>query len=395
MNEFDAPVNGSRGTNWSLKGAVGDTSGYGIALLAASQNIWVSIVTWFTVFSFCASLSLNLLITIVFLKHPHLRTAFNVYIFNLCATEVMIAVTAMPMNFVSNIYGYWPGGAFLCGLLQYSNLVIGAALRYGHVLISCNRLWAVGSPIIYRQRHTFRVATGVVLTVWMLLHFVQLPVVVTGRMTVRAADPRCILNTDSQYEMSLAAHILGFLFPEAFVVLTYPYILYKIHRRYLLKRNRISNFLLNGVGILAGGNRKISSGGSEHHSSQANETNTPVAGNRDMNARSPSNGRSASSQFGRSPDVSSPSYFPHFAARAPGNHDRVMLYLVVAIIICWTPNHVFFTMQRLYNYWNPIYFGVQYCIFYANSWINPIICYLTLHKIRIAINGLFKRKKAA
>jgi hypothetical protein len=76
------------------------------------------------------------------------------------------------------------------------------------------------------------------------------------------------------------------------------------------------------------------------------------------------------------------------ATKKSESHDRVLAYLVLATIICWTPNHVYFTMVRVRKYWNPTYFAVQYCVFYTNSWLNPIICYCTLSNFRKAINDL-------
>ena len=76
-------------------------------------------------------------------------------------------------------------------------------------------------------------------------------------------------------------------------------------------------------------------------------------------------------------------------SRKTNSHDRVLAYLVIAVIICWTPNHVYFTLHRINGFWNPMYYAFQYCVFYANSWINPMICFFALPTFRVAIKKLF------
>lgn len=63
-------------------------------------------------------------------------------------------------------------------------------------------------------------------------------------------------------------------------------------------------------------------------------------------------------------------------------HYRILGYLVVAVIVCWTPNLVFFHMVGFQGYWNDLFFAVQQCLSNANSWLNPLLCFLALEYFR-------------
>lgn len=69
--------------------------------------------------------------------------------------------------------------------------------------------------------------------------------------------------------------------------------------------------------------------------------------------------------------------------------NRVLAYLVIGVVICWTPNHVYWILVANFHYWNDTFLAVQVFAVYTYSWINPIICYLVLLPFRVAINNLF------
>jgi len=70
------------------------------------RGLLVVVITWFTLFAILATVVLNGIIIVVYVARESLRTPFNAYIVNIAITELLLALTAMPGNFIRSYYGY-------------------------------------------------------------------------------------------------------------------------------------------------------------------------------------------------------------------------------------------------------------------------------------------------
>ncbi|OQV15789.1 hypothetical protein BV898_10042 [Hypsibius exemplaris] len=328
----------------------------------AGGKIIIDVVASFTIFSIIATLILNALVIAVYIKRPTLRTPFSIYIVNLAVSEIVLAGTSMPGNLIREMHGAWPFNAISCTLLLYISQTLTSGIRYGHVLITANRLWAVTFPIGYKQRHTKRFARCLVVTMWMVVHALNLPVIINGRLqwsrSLFDPDSRCVFDNRAQFNSVLAVQLLAFTLPELFIIVAYGYVAVTLKKRW--RPNLLSN--------------KVAIGQSTVHcvSSQVDDA---AASERRVQFR----------QSG-----------PQTSTEKPGgnswqsrSYNRLLAYLTIAVMVCWTPNHVYYLMMHLTGFSHQLFFAVQYFMLYANSWLNPVLIYMADTQIRVAVNGLF------
>lgn len=211
-------------------------------VVVSHESLADVIVIWFTVFSIIATVLLNGIIVVVYCTSEAMRTPFNAYILNIAVAEVLQAVTVMPGNVLRTHYGFWPYNQASCTMLLYFQQILGSAMRYGHVLVTCNRIWAVARPLTYRTAHSNRVARLLIVASWVYLHVLGLPVLIRGRSGSGPAltSKNCEYDTSFEYADTIAVEIFGFDLPELFIVLTYPYILYKLHKSRFRQPNRVA-----------------------------------------------------------------------------------------------------------------------------------------------------------
>ncbi|XP_055348967.1 probable G-protein coupled receptor No18 [Paramacrobiotus metropolitanus] len=329
----------------------------------------VSVLTGFLGFSIVASILFNGIIVLVYIKEQNLRNSFNSLIVNLCIAEVLLATMGMPGNFFRGLYGYFPFSNAACTFFLYGNNIFGSGVRYGHVLIACNRLWAVTYPIHYRKHHNVRVTYMTIAVVWLCVNILHLSLIVPGRIWKKPNDTQCVVNVEFQRKTALMVEILGFTVTEFIVIALSGFVSFKIHKQNQIKAEKKA---VSTAGAMPGYTSKHEQSVAANAGSvETNVTAGPVSHSQ----------ATTSQKKGRAKHGSSTS------------HNRVLAYLVVAIIFCWTPNHVYWLLVDAVGYWNQTFLAVQFFAVYANSWINPILCYAALKELRKAINKMLRVDK--
>ncbi|OWA52101.1 hypothetical protein BV898_16563 [Hypsibius exemplaris] len=323
---------------------------------AKEPNRLVQAFTWFTIFTIIATIAGNGLIILAYITQRQLRTPFNLYIFYIAFLEALLAVTAMPGSFIQSFYGYWPFDAVSCSFVITARLVVGAAVRWGHTLIPANRIWAVTFPVHYRVAHTMRCATWLVVGSWIFLCAVCLPMVVLGRKSMgsAASDVKCQRDNDGLY-----AEIIGFDLPEIIIVLAFPYICFKLRRYRRLKRQNKVLAHQSAVSDTMAMEKKAT------RSSLPPSAADPISPD----------------PLGTAQPRSSP---PQPRSGQSRSHFRIQTYLVIGIIICWTPNTVFWLLVDTTHprYWNPTFNAVQFFLQYTYAWVSPLLCIAANRSIR-------------
>ncbi|XP_055336667.1 5-hydroxytryptamine receptor 1B-like [Paramacrobiotus metropolitanus] len=310
-------------------------------------------LTWFTGFSCAAAIVLNGLILTVYILQASLRSPFNAYIANLAAAEILYSLLGTPWNIVRNLYGYWPLSFELCSFYLYASYVLNSAIRYGHLLVTFNRVWAVTFPIHYREKHSYPIARTLIYGTWCLLHALHLPLLIRGRLRPDETDAYCVLNVSFQWRYSIVVEIIGFSGTEVVMLLACFFILFKV----------MTNRSKREVPVKSGRLRHSATETDSLHS-----TLTVQQLNLEKNS---------------------------CMRICTNTHNRFLVYLMVAVIVCWTPNHVYWLMVGFGGYWNTTFCAIQNFAIITNSWLNPILCYLALTKFQVAINSLFKYRRKA
>ncbi|XP_055348966.1 octopamine receptor beta-2R-like [Paramacrobiotus metropolitanus] len=326
------------------------------------------ILNGFLGFSIIASVLLNGIIVVTYFYHSHLQNGFTALIASLCLSEVFLAAFGMTGIFMRGLYGYFPLSPAACSFFLYCNDVFGSCVRYGHILIALNRLWAVTYPAHYRRHNqNLKAVYLTVFLVWLFLNALHMVVVIPGRIWPKPIDSLCTNNVEFQRKAALAVEILGMTITEVIVVGVSLAVWAKLWRRSRWKVQRI---------------------GIRHNSNTANSTKQESAPdhNNDTNpAQEQDEAQRASNTL--ESEQAQPLSVPENGKKTKRHrsHNRALLYLVVAVIICWTPNHVYWLLVDAAGYWNTLFMIVQFFMYYLNSWINPLLCLAALKEFRKAI----------
>ncbi|OQV19423.1 hypothetical protein BV898_06537 [Hypsibius exemplaris] len=289
-------------------------------------------MTWYTAVSCPTVLIFNGIIIAAIASRRELRTGFNFYILNIAFTDVCAALTSIPGQFLNQYrdHGYLLNPLSCTVLIMYGAYVLAAVSRYAHVLLAVNRLWALTFPLSYRQRRTRRSALLFILASWFLVHALSLPLVVRGRMNASPAVQSCDFDISHQRPYAFAHDMICFCVPLVLVALIYGFIVVKL----ILRMRR------------------------KHVSPAGSKGSTAV-----VEAAKCARRRSK---------------------------ERVLLYLVILLVVCWTPAKVYWLMVELDHYWNTTFFVVQFFGQYAHHWLSPILCYLAMDDVRNRVNQMLK-----
>ncbi|GAV06997.1 hypothetical protein RvY_16897 [Ramazzottius varieornatus] len=163
-----------------------------------SPSHFIHFTTYYALASDIATFVFNSTILIALLHARQAVNSFMVYVVQLTVSEVLLALTALPGNFVRSFYGFWPFGDPLCFAFSYFDSVFQSGVRYSHAMITLNRFWAAFFPVHYRNVHTRKAACGIVAAMWLFVHAIQLPSVIVGRVSPTPGDTQCILNLASK-----------------------------------------------------------------------------------------------------------------------------------------------------------------------------------------------------
>ncbi|XP_055345252.1 5-hydroxytryptamine receptor 1D-like [Paramacrobiotus metropolitanus] len=171
-----------------------------------------------------------------FLANRHLHSPFNVYLGSLLFSNLTYSIICNPLDVISGLYPTWPLSSAACDAYIYALLILGAVTINSHALITVNRLWAMTFPVSYRNHHNLHAAFASVAVLWIYVHVICLPGAIRDSLYFRTPlhDNPCLLNVAAQFEWNLVMQFVVYDLPIVFVIVAYPYLLFK-HKM----RNRV------------------------------------------------------------------------------------------------------------------------------------------------------------
>ncbi|OWA52629.1 hypothetical protein BV898_17077 [Hypsibius exemplaris] len=172
-----------------------------------------------------ASLLGNGVLLLLLLSNHQLRTPFNSYVIGLACAN-FIYNTAGILKAWHTLTGIWTVGEVICTYYLYVVWVECNVVYYQHVLIAVTRMWAIIGPISYRDRHTKRLARGLIIGVWVFPHVFMLPFLIRDelffRRTIQENGQQCQANVEKQVNYSVAGQVILSLLPTLAHVMVVP-----------------------------------------------------------------------------------------------------------------------------------------------------------------------------
>lgn len=135
---------------------------------------------------------LNSLTLFLFIKNRRLRSPFSTYLMCLLGLNILYAVLQNPLDIMNNLYPYWPANFQWCSVYIYALYILQAATMHIHLLITCNRAWAVTFPISHRRLHSHKWHPVLCCSIaWLYVHTILLPGFIGDALWYRTLDEVC------------------------------------------------------------------------------------------------------------------------------------------------------------------------------------------------------------
>ncbi|XP_058444189.1 RYamide receptor-like [Malaya genurostris] len=178
----------------------------------------------------------NVAVLLVVLLIPRMNTVTNCFIANLAFGDMLMVIFCIPFSFVSIfVLQYWPFGALICQLVNYSQAISVMISAYTMIAISFDRYIAIMWPL--KPRVTKRIAKILIFLIWAgaLITALPIPVYSTLIQPTEWYD-HCDLSicievwpddeADRNYSITLMT--LQFLVPLIVLIFTYTRIACKV-----------------------------------------------------------------------------------------------------------------------------------------------------------------------
>ncbi|XP_051503586.1 delta-type opioid receptor-like isoform X1 [Myxocyprinus asiaticus] len=257
----------------------------------------------------------NVLVMYVIIRYTKMKTATNIYIFNLALADAL-ATSTLPFQSVNYLMGTWPFGDVVCKIvmsIDYYNMFTSI---FTLTTMSVDRYIAVCHPVKALDFRTPRNAKIVNVCNWILSSAIGLPVMVMASTTIENQNsPLQVGNIDCtllfphppwywENLLKICVFIFAFIMPVLIITVCYGLMILR----------------LKSVRMLSGSKEK------------------------DRNLR---------------------------------RITRMVLVVVAVFIICWTPIHIFVIIKALVTIPNSLFQTVtwHFCIAlgYTNSCLNPVL----------------------
>ncbi|KAK7129093.1 hypothetical protein R3I94_017339 [Phoxinus phoxinus] len=167
----------------------------------------------------------NCLVMYVIIRYTKMKTATNIYIFNLALADALVLAT-LPFQGTDVILGFWPFGLALCKVvvaIDYYNMFTSV---FTLTIMSVDRYVAVCHPVRSLTVRTPLRAKLINVAVWVLASAVGLPVMIMGQVEEDVYGAECILNLPKPKEhwgpvFVICVFLFSFLIPVVIISVCY------------------------------------------------------------------------------------------------------------------------------------------------------------------------------
>ncbi len=164
----------------------------------------------------------NVLVMVAVLKESTLHTPTNYFIASLAVADCLVGLIVMPFSATEEAMGKrWVFGRDWCDLWRSLDVLASTASILNLCMISLDRYLAITNPVTYPNRMTDKMATGLLLVVWVCSSLISFPAIAYWRqVATRAPGPwECPFTDDTAY--LIFSSTVSFYGPLVVMVFTY------------------------------------------------------------------------------------------------------------------------------------------------------------------------------
>ncbi|XP_076460811.1 octopamine receptor 2-like [Babylonia areolata] len=210
--------------------------------------VWVVVVTVVLAVITLWTILGNVLVLCALYRYRVLRTMSNCLIGNLAVSDLLLAITVLPISTANDVLGYWVFGSAMCSIWLSIDVLYCTASIWGLCTIAFDRYTATVYPMWYHDKRSPRKALAYMIFVWLFSIVISLAPFIGWRDMISKSYIHdqdlnrymCILFSTQSYVIYSAMG--SFILPLCLMTFLYVQIFVVLHRQadQLKKRPRIT-----------------------------------------------------------------------------------------------------------------------------------------------------------
>ncbi|XP_043921435.1 kappa-type opioid receptor [Protopterus annectens] len=184
----------------------------------------------------------NLLVMFVIIRYTKMKTATNIYIFNLAVADALVTST-MPFQSTYYLMNSWPFGEVPCKIvasIDYYNMFTSI---FTLTMMSVDRYIAVCHPVKALDFRTPLKAKVINVCIWLLSSAVGIPAIILGGTKTRDGTTECALQFPQPYwywdnTMKICVFVFAFVIPVLIITVCYTMMILRLKSVRLLSGSR-------------------------------------------------------------------------------------------------------------------------------------------------------------
>ncbi|XP_022349908.1 nociceptin receptor isoform X2 [Enhydra lutris kenyoni] len=174
--------------------------------------------------------------------HTKMKTATNIYIFNLALADTLVLLT-LPFQGTDVLLGFWPFGNALCKTviaIDYYNMFTST---FTLTAMSVDRYVAICHPIRALDVRTSSKAQAVNVAIWALASVVGVPVAIMGSAQVEDEEIECLVEIPAPQDywgpvFAVCIFLFSFIIPVLVISICYSLMIRRLRGVRLLSGSR-------------------------------------------------------------------------------------------------------------------------------------------------------------
>ncbi|XP_026851960.2 kappa-type opioid receptor [Electrophorus electricus] len=207
-----------------------------------SMSPIITIITAVYSVVFVVGLVGNCLVMFVIIRYTKMKTATNIYIFNLAVADALVT-TSMPFQNTDYLLNSWPFGEVVCKVvisIDYYNMFTSI---FTLTMMSVDRYIAVCHPVKALDFRTPLKAKIINVLIWVLSSAAGIPAMVLGSTQTNNGTTECALQFPEPYIywdtlMKICVFIFGFVVPLLIITVCYTLMVLRLKSVRLLSGSR-------------------------------------------------------------------------------------------------------------------------------------------------------------
>ncbi|XP_049605550.1 delta-type opioid receptor [Syngnathus scovelli] len=227
---------------WSRNGSVGDQDW---ELDQDALSPVIPIITAVYSLVFVVGLLGNCLVMYVIVRYTKMKTATNIYIFNLALADALVTTT-MPFQSTDYLLNTWPFGQVLCKVfiaIDYYNMFTSI---FTLTMMSVDRYVAVCHPVKALDFRTPVKAKVINVCIWILSSAAGIPAFILGGTQTNLGITECTLQFPEPYVywdtvMKMCVFVFAFVVPVLIITVCYSLMLLRLKSVRMLSGSRVKD----------------------------------------------------------------------------------------------------------------------------------------------------------